>query len=274
MSSINGQGGHRASGQFTKEELDVSWKVYCSPSVASSVQCIDARIVNTNHSEKRHPSILLEFYSDGDEKYIMYFNVVTNKQGYAVKHDSKFACLYRLALGTNPIKRFSKVHQLMKHLIGVEFCIEDSQNKYDDGVPYQKVKVCSPVTPMYSEEWNKAGRLIPKRKEHRGGNTSDKLEIIRKPIGDELETGRKLIGNELETLNGCKAHKHLVSEANLPRNNVQRNKEQRNNVQSDDVYKPIAINQGNTVTNHKRREGESNDEYYDRIIDETFKSAC
>ena len=269
MSIISGREGHKLSG-LTKEEIAKSWEGYHSPGVACGVQCINARIVNTNHSGKRNSSILLEFYSDGDEKHIMYFNVVSNKQGYAVKHDSKFACLYRLALGENPIKRFSKVHQLMKHLIGVDFYINNSQTKYDNGVPYQKVKDCSPVTPMYSEEWNKAGRLLPKRKEQRGRNTSDKLEIIRKPIGDELETGRKLVGNELETLNGCKVHKHWVSEANLPRNNVQRNKEQRNNVQSDDMYKPIAINQGNTVTNHKRVEGESIDEYYDRVIDETF----
>lgn len=269
MSNINGQGCHRLRGP-TKEEIAKSWEGFHPPSVACSTQCIDARIVNTNHSGKRNPSILLEFYSDGDEKHIMYFNVVTNKEGYAVRHDSKFACLYRLALGTNPIKRFSKVHQLMKHLIGVEFYIKNSQTKYDNGVSYQKVNDCSPVSPLCSEEWNKSGRLMPKRKEHRGGNTSDKLEIFRKSTGDELETGRKLVGNELETLNGCKPHKHLVSEANLPRNNVQRNKEQRNNVQSDDVYNLIAINQGNTVTNHMRREGESNDEYYDRVIDETF----
>ena len=264
MSNTNGQGGHRLRPP-TKEEIAKSWEGFHPPSVVYGVQCIDARIVNTNHSGKCNPSILLEFYSDGDDKHIMYFNVVTNKEGYAVKHDSKFACFYRLALGTNPTKRFSKVHQLMKHLIGVNFHIGNSQQKYDNGISYRKVKDCSPVTPMYSEEWNKSGRLMPNRKEQRGGNTSDKLEIIRKPIGDELETGRKLIGNELETLNGCKVHKHLVSSDNLPRNNVQSN-----NVQSDDVYKPIAINQGNTVTNHKRREGESNDEYYDRVIDETF----
>lgn len=253
-------------GSLTKAELDKSWAGF--QPLTLMVTCSDGRIINARHGNKRTASILLEFLSDDGEKYVMYFNAVSNKKGYAVNHNSKFASLYRLVVGANPVNRYSKVRQLIKHFIGYEFNVQESELKYDNGTAYRKIINCSPVHPVSSIEWGNSGRLKPKTKKEPRLKPVPKLEANWKNNGNELEKDWKNNGNELEMQNSRSQHKHLVRSDNLPRNNV--TKYQRNKVQSNNVVNDNPIEDKPIVTYHKRNKGEGIEDYYDRVMDETF----
>jgi len=251
---------------ITKEELDKSWEGIQQ----LKVTCSDGRIINARHGNKRNASILLECFSDDGEKYVLYFNAISNKKRYAVKHNSKFAHLYRLVVGVNPVKRYSHVEQLIKHLVGYEIHVQKSEVKYDNGSTYNKIILCSPVKSRSSTEWDKTGRLKPK--------TKKRLHL--KPIPKEAahcgfteDLMAKNCGFTEDLLrigNGYNTYKCLVHSDNIQRNNLTA-------YQSNDVHTPVnktinnnPVESKRNVTYHKRNKGEAIEDYYDRVIDETF----
>jgi hypothetical protein len=264
----------KENGLHTNVELDKSWEGYQQPVLM--VTCSDGRIINARHGNKRNASILLELLSDDGERYVLYFNAVSNKKGFAVNHNSKFAKLYRLAVGANPINRYSKAQQLIKHFIGYEFHVQESELKHDDnGEMYHKIIRCSAADPISTIEWDKSGRLKPKAKKKSRLKPVPKLENNWKNNGSELEINWKTNGNELETQNSHIQHKHLVHSDNLPRNNLATY--QRYNVQRTSIYTPVNKSINNkpvegkpSVTYHSRNKGESDYDYFGRVIDATF----
>jgi len=255
-------------GLLTSEELDKSWGDYQQQALV--VTCTDGRVF-----EKKGSSIVLEFRSAEGEKYVLFFNAVSNKKGFSVKHNSKFAMLYRLALGANPVNRYSKVQQLIKHFIGYEFHVQESKLERDsNGEIYHKVVRCSPADPQSSIDWDKLGRLKPKLKKKSRLKRVPELEVSRENDGNEQAINWQINGNELEMQNSGTSRKQLVCSDKLPRNNIttcQHNSVQRNNVKPP-VEKAISksIEDKPSVTYHSRNQGESDDAYHDRVIEETW----
>jgi len=260
-------------GAPTSEELDESWGDY--QQLAIMVTCTDGRVFNARHGNKRNASIVLEFRTAEGEKYVLYFNAVSNKKGFAVKHNSKFAMLYRLALGENPVNRYSKAQQLIKHFIGYEFHAQESKLERDDnGEMYHKVISCSPADPQSSIDWDKLGRLKPKLKKKSRLKRAPELEVSRKNDGNEQAINGQINGNKLEMKNSGTPCKQLVCSDKLPRNKIttrQHNSVQRNNVKPP-VEKAISksVEDKPSVTYHSRNQGESDGAYHDRVCEETW----
>jgi len=257
-------------GLLTGEELDASWDDY--QKLVIIVTCTDGRVFNARQGHKRNATIVLEFRSAEGEKYVLYFNAVSNKKGFAVRHNSKFAMLYRLALGENPVNRYSKVQQLIKHFIGYEFHVQEPELKLEgNGETYHKVISCYPADPQSSIDWDKSGRLKPKLKKKSRLKRVPELEVSRKNDGNEQAINGQINGNRLEMQNRGTPCKHLVCSDKLPRNNIttrQHNSVQRNNVKPP-VEKAISksVEYESSVIYYSRNKGESNDAYYDRVID-------
>jgi len=176
-------------------------------------------------------------------------------------------------LGENPVNRYSKVPQLIKHFIGYEFHVQESKLERDDnGEMYHKVISCSPADPQSSVDWDKSGRLKPKLKKTSRLKPAPELESSRKNDGNEQAINGQINGNELEMQNSGTLCKHLVCSDNLPRKNLvtcQHNNVQRDSVKTS-VEKAITckpIESGSSVTRYSRNQGESVGDYYDRVID-------
>jgi len=262
-------------GLLTSEELDKSWDDF--QQLVVMVTCTDGRVFNARHGHKRNATIVLEFRSAEGEKYVLYFNGVSNKKGFAVRHNSKFAMLYRLALGENPVNRYSKVQQLIKHFIGYEFHVQESELKIEgNGETCHKVISCSPADVHTSIDWDKLGRLKPKPKKKSRLKRVPELEVSRKHNGNEQAINGQINGNRLEMQNSGTPCKQLVCGDKLPRNNIttrQHNSVQRNNVKSS-VEKDItskAVEGKPSVTYHSRNQGESEEAYEYRVIDMSMK---
>ncbi len=73
------------------------------------VICMDTRIGTIFTSGGEKPVFIMELYAEAiNATLIKYFNCQSKSRNHTVPHNSYFAKLYRLTLGKNPIKRFSK----------------------------------------------------------------------------------------------------------------------------------------------------------------------
>ena len=104
-------------------------------------ECIGVRIgvIPTAGGEK--PIFIMELHNETiNEPLIKYLNCNSKtKDIYTVRHNSDFAKLYRLTLGDNPTKRFSKANQLLQHFLGSWFIAKYEKAADKNGVHYLKV---------------------------------------------------------------------------------------------------------------------------------------
>ena len=96
-------------------------------------ECIDVRIGEIMTPGGKNPIFILELHNEAiNAPLIKYLNCDSTTQGcYTVPHNSDFAKLYRLTIGDNPTKRFSRARQLLGHFLGRWFIVgyQDAQLK-------------------------------------------------------------------------------------------------------------------------------------------------
>ncbi len=100
---------------------------------------------------------------DSGEVVTAYFNFNKSKKGHAaVKHDGKFAMLYRLTLGSDPRKRYSQAQHLVNHFLGKQFLVTYKISNTRDNDTYRKAISIKPAVPIVLDGWTNTGRLRQK----------------------------------------------------------------------------------------------------------------
>jgi hypothetical protein len=119
---------------------------------------------------------------------IKYFNCQSKSRNHTVKHNSDFAKLYRLTMGINPSKQFSKAQQLLGHFLESRFFAKYEQATLKGGVRYLKAIHLEPETPTINSGWTANGTL----------KKTSKKRIIPTPInGDEVATDWRRDGEKV-----------------------------------------------------------------------------
>lgn len=226
-------------------------------------ECIGTRIGTIDARGGTKPVLIMELYSDASEHIaIKFFNCKCNSKGsYAVPRNGDFAKLYRLTIGENPDKRFSKSQQLLKHFHGYCFVIPNYELQTTrNGKEYLKVKDIKPKKPIYKESWTNAG-ILKKSSNHRR----------MRPVTDSEneDTNRKLKGNLVEKkwqpTGNDKSPKTQYTrglEADFnPTKKLQT---------SSKTTKPLQVPDNPKIFEYRQQANESNDEYFDRAIEESF----
>jgi hypothetical protein len=241
-------------------EYDKSgWTVY-EPALC---ECVEARIASIRINGSIKPVFILELY---DPKLqltaIKWLGVIkTPKGSYSAKENSDFAKLYRLTVGYVPKSRYSKVQQLKKHFVGYQFIAEFEPAKGANGDDYLKVIKIAPLNPIITDGWFSDGRIRDKNW---------------KPTGNELEINWKKSGNELEMQKAEKPHLNLVSPAiSTPLKDIT----SKIDTYKDTVPIPVVNDEYETVLElvngvkryqHHQRPNETQEQYHDRVIAESF----
>ena len=134
-------------------------------------ECIDTRIGEIYTQGGHKPAFILQLHSEEiNGPLIKYFNCVSKtKSRYTVPHNSDFAKLYRLTLGQNPTKRFSKAHQLLSHFLGYRFIATLKQETLKNGQHYFKATHIEPETLCKNDAWTTNGTLKKSNKPMKTG---------------------------------------------------------------------------------------------------------
>tara|TARA_R110002049_G_scaffold35531_13_gene114659 strand:- start:1223 stop:1996 length:774 start_codon:yes stop_codon:yes gene_type:complete len=94
------------------------------------------------------------------EEVTAYFNFNKSKKGHAtVKHDGKFAMLYRLTFGSDPRKRYSQAQHLVNHFLGEQFLVTYEIANTRENETYRKATRIKPSAPIVFDGWTNTGRL-------------------------------------------------------------------------------------------------------------------
>jgi hypothetical protein len=190
------------------------------------------------------------------EMLVKYLNCnSTTKNRYTVKHNGDFAKLYRLALGSNPIKRFSEAQHLVSHFLGCRFFAQYTTAIGNDKKVYLKVVSLKPEKAILSDTWTSTGMVKKARK------ARHKIpETYRNITGDLPETYRNITGKTPDA-------KTLQAQQTLHReplfNPTQSPQPISNNAK--EVLLPRA-----NFFNYSKLENESTDDFHNRVIDESF----
>ncbi len=222
------------------------------------------------------PSFMLELISvETNEKIICYFNARKTKSGYAVKAKSKFANLYRITAGNNPMPRYNKAQQLLKHLIGYYF-IAEYESVTASNQSYLKATSIKPNEPKLSEHWKEDGELLGK---YDWRKKPPKQSKKWKVTGKRLESDWKVNGKLLESEITGKAHFYLVSSGFSVRNNVTTYIREHvttghvstPNIKPVDKYKTTAKKiEGAKHYQYHQRPDETEHQFQERVIDESM----
>jgi hypothetical protein len=224
-------------------------------------ECIDTRIgvISTPGGEK--PIFIIELYAEGINASLIKFLSCSSKtkDHYTVRHNSDFAKLYRLTLGDNPTKRFSKANQLLPHFLGRRFLAEYVTETDKKGVRYLKATYISAENPVLSSAWIDTGTLkkVRKKRTFKSQKSGDEVEKSRRQIGEKQEKNRRQVGDS-ESL---KAPISLGLEPDF--NPIEKPLIGKNTYTQDHVPEP-------RILYYFQLENEMKDEYYDRVIDESF----
>ena len=161
--------------------------------------CIGTRIgaIFTAGGEK--PVFIMELHNEAiNEPLIKYLNCNSTTEGnYKVPHNSDFAKLYRLTIGDNPTKRFSKAHQLLSHFLGHRFIAKYQNAHLKKGQQYLKVTRIEPETPARNNAWTLDGTLkkttqkIPFQPPKNG----DEVATLRRRSGEIMSKNRRQVGD-------------------------------------------------------------------------------
>lgn len=238
-------------------------------------ECIDAKIgtISTAGGQKHVIILTLLDHAHGREM-VRFFNTRQIKgSNYSVPRNGSFAKLYRITIGENPVRKFSKSQQLMKHLIG-EYFVCVFQNAEARGVTYRKVTQIQAMHPKKDERWLEDGRLLKRRKSTRRDERYfvEKKSINEKPFGNRLETDWQLSGNQLETQYYQTPQQYCDESENQSHKNIQRPRVVAYQHASE-VHTYMAVKVRNSSDSRERNiyytrmPSESNEEYLDRVID-------
>lgn len=253
-------------------DLDVSkWDVY----EPLECECIDARIGSSYTAGGQKAVIILTLRNHASAReMVRFFNAKKIKgANYTVPRNGGFAKLYRITLGKNPKRKFSKAQQLINHLIG-EIFICNYEFAQTEKTTYFRVTEIVPSTPQYSENWLEDGRLVKRRtalKNHASKIPSKALNN-KKHIGNDLETDGQHYGNQLETQKFEKTQHDWDQGAVASHRYIQHT---RIDTYGDDLDdgKYISVEVSNSNVAHERiirywhKPGETYEEYLDRVID-------
>lgn len=128
------------------------------------------------------------------------------KGNAAVKHDGKFAMLYRLTIGDDPRKRYSQAQFLVNHFRGHKFLVSYVITDTAENYTYRKSVSTKPAEPIVTNGWTITGKLLRTFKPR--ANT--------KKLGKVLDEPWKVLGKVLEkpwTEKAEEPHSYLVSPA-------------------------------------------------------------
>lgn len=219
-------------------------------------ECIEAKTGSIKTAGGPKDLIILTFVDLSSTEELLYFLNATKKKSdnYAVPRQSNFAKLYRLTTGKNPSSRFSKAQQLMNHFIGEYFICEYETAKSTKGHCYNKVTSIIPANIQQSDEWLSSGFTRKKRRQINGNN---------------LEKNWQIVGNQLETEISEKP-RHIWRQLPI---------QSHNNIATSRVstyqHAPMGtdvkvINEREVVINYRQLPDETDDQYLDRVIDESW----
>jgi len=142
---------------------------------------------------------------DTDEEVTCYFPFTKSKAGHAtVKHDGKFAMLYRLTFGDDPRKRYSQAQHLVNHFLGKQFLVTYEIATTQENDTYRKAVSIKPVAPIITDGWTKTGRLRQK------STARKKPKILGKVFDEPLKDVGKVFENSL-TEKAENTHSYLDS---------------------------------------------------------------
>lgn len=236
------------------------WTVY----EPAQCECVSAKTATIKTPGGQKPIFILELLTDDGKEVIKYLNVKKLPSGnYSAAKESDFAKLYRLAIGDNPTKRFSKAQQLLSHFHGVKFIVSFEEHKASNNTLYFKATNIQPAVPIIRDEWTASGQLKGKPRGHYTRQKQARTILL---IGDEMATSRRKSGEDLDIEKPVKPYFNLTSSTNsAPLKHTTYN------------MKPLTHNavirdkEGQIwVYEYNRREHETVDAYYDRVINETF----
>ncbi len=240
-------------------------------------RCIGAKPVTTKIRGGATPSFILELVNvETNEKVICYFNARKTKSGHSVKPESKFAKLYRITTGNNPMPRYNKAQQLLKHFIGHEFIAEYKAETASNNQPYFKTTSIKPNKPKPSEQWKEDGELLGK---YDWSNRPSKQPKKWKVTGKRLESKWKVAGKLLESAITGKAQFYLVSSGFSMRNNVLTYTRERVTTcnhspaipkQQDSYKTTVKEIDGVKHYQYHQQPDETEQQYQERVIDESM----
>lgn len=221
--------------------------------------CVDGRV----GYNRNQPVLILDFLTvDEERKVVGFFNVTeTAKGGYTVGDKSKFAKLYRLTIGDNPKRLKGKAHQLIKHFIGECLVVSFKEAQTDKGVFHFKAEEIKPIEPIITHEWFSTGELKGKVR----GRYRDKVLHRQQKSRNNLDESWISIGNKLEIKKTEKVPNDLGS---CEISNTSKHKTLGVSTLID--TKLEVINDKEKVFTYYQGEDESLDDYYQRVIDESF----
>jgi len=248
-----------------------SWTVY-EPAIC---ECIGVKIAWININGTKMPTVILDLVDINNEKEIVrWLNLKKTSKSISALHNGDFAKLFRLTTGENPIPRYNKPHQLMTRFVGQLFMVEYKDDVHSDGTRYLKSTTISPVNRIVTDDWLSSGALKGKQRGRYKPNRSDD-DSKRKEIGNDLEKNRKKSGNSLERQNQGNASDSMAStDISNPLKRIETKVEPYTRAPSlstvTDQYETIVIEKENAkISKHYQRPHESDDDYFDRVFDET-----
>lgn len=235
-------------------------------------ECIDTGQIHIESRAGKTPVFLLTLETESGKTLCKFLNFkLTLKGSCTVGHDSDFAKLYRLTLGENPVKRFSKAKQLLSHFRGYSFFAEYKPAAWSNGSPFLKVTSLQPVDPRQNNDWTGTGKLRKKsrkRPDLKQKNDGNEVEISRKSNDENIEKEWKNNGNEktLEPAETLGLEPIFNPTYNIPA----REEPCIQYPTSCPSAEKILISDTETLFIHRQLEGESLPDYYDRVVNQTF----
>ncbi|PHS69128.1 MAG: hypothetical protein COB23_07170 [Methylophaga sp.] len=253
------------------------WTTY-APAVC---ECVGVRIANINTSGGAKTVFILELVTiEGGLFLTKFFNVnKTPKGNYSVQHNSDFAKIYRTTIGENPTSRFSRANQLLKHLMGCEFIAEYIDAKTILIEHYLKATKLTSTAPIVTDEWFETGTLKAKKRSQKP-KCLNVVEVTKNKqwIGNGLAKNKQKNGNELVMEKAEKAHCYLASPTiSIPLTSFKHYIRPLSHikpisVRTDDYETTIKTVTGSTSYQYSQCSNETDDEYYDRVIEESLNT--
>lgn len=259
-----------------QNQAPIGWNTYPN----SNATCIDAHIREAVFNNVKKSIIVLELYvKELDITLTRFFNCKKNRSGhYSVPRDSDFAKLYRLTTGEYPAQRFSKVEQLIKHILGSEFNCSYKDAESEKFGRYYKVTKINPIEPIITKAWHPSGKLVRKAPNKKNIEYKTNEETKRKLLGSEVENNRQHTGKKEETstlhrsiyTNGLDANPIPLSHLENKTNKVEAYSITQTTIgHGNDGFIRKRSNKEKIFIYH-RLEQETYDEYLDRVLDASF----
>jgi len=230
-----------------------------------TAECIDTRMGSTKTQGGIKPVFIVELACDlFAMPIIKYFSCQHKGKNYTVPHNGDFAKTWRLTKGTNPKNQYSKAQQLLNQLPGHKFLVKGAPTS--GKTTYFKATEIKPLKPVYSELWTPSGVLkkCPKKVTFQPPEIGSELATDWQNVGNNLAESWQKVGNE-ETLQTAKTlglePVFNPTSSGLPG--------KRNHLPT----KPLleAMLQEPRFYNYPRQENESDDDYHQRVIDQSWE---